>query len=144
MKTIKLLSIAFLFMLILNCSKSDDGESSQQPTARELITSGKWYLESATPLGAMDNCDKQTWYEFFDNDNLVAEGFSIDAEDNCVTSWTDSGTWFLIDDQTLNLTAGGSTLTCSILNLTDEGFVFSLELEGDTQTYIFDKNPGNN
>ena len=64
MKTFKTLSLAFLFLLTLNCSSDDDNnDDGQQLSMIELLNTGRWYQESKTP-GSFTACEKKTYLEF--------------------------------------------------------------------------------
>lgn len=70
--TLKLIMMLCMLSLIYSCSSDDDSVS--EPTALELLTTDKWYFESATG-GTISACQKNDSYTFMANGNVTLEIF---------------------------------------------------------------------
>src|SRR5688572_18057269 len=83
--TNKLLSLLLLCALAASCRK--DNDPAPVPTAAELII-GRWYLEKVVADDGhteilMDNCEKNTRYEFEADGTLTAVAYRLNGEGVC-------------------------------------------------------------
>lgn len=133
---LKMLVLLVLPLVFAACSKDDD---VPQPTVTDLLTSGKWYIESVS--GATINnpaCEKKTYYLFLQNGDLLVESFSIDNENNCVSEIV-SATWELLQENTLKITSVNNNVELAeIVSITQTELI----LKSGNITIIYDKIPG--
>ncbi|MEZ4802822.1 MAG: hypothetical protein R2797_08605 [Gelidibacter sp.] len=131
-----------LFVILICFACSNDDDSSSEPTTMQLLTADKWYMESST-LIIMTECRKQTWVQFLENEVLVGEGFYTDVNDNCISNPLATATWQLLGNSEFTITSNGETLLYTIISMSEDELTVSAELDGETQIYVYDKNPGN-
>lgn len=141
--TMKILKTTFILFVISICnfSCSDNEDSNPVSMTEELITSGRWYAESQTDF-TLDDCGKHSNFRFLENGNFVNESFD-DSSGSCEMKSTISGTWELLSDTQMTITFEDTTITYTIVTISEEELVVSYQSGSDTITTILDKNPGN-
>ena len=86
--TLRLAVIAFVFVFA-SCSKDDspaEDTSMDEPTTQELLMTGKWYMQSTSIGGPLNECERQTYLQFVDEDTLVIQSFSENGAMECESS----------------------------------------------------------
>ena len=141
MKKAKILFSVLITICILTACSSDDDSSTSEPTVEELLTSGNWYVESQTDF-SMDDCIKHSNFRFLANGNFISESYGDDSG-TCEMNNTHSGTWEFLSDTEITMTYETSTITYTIVTISENELVFNWMSGGDSLTTILDKNPGN-
>lgn len=137
MNLFKQLCILLLALSIFNCSSDDDSNGNgDQPTNRELLTSGKWYNESVTP-GSYTACEKMGYVQFSDSGTLTIESFEINAG-NCESLGINSATFTLTNNSIINISFEGDMITAEIMSISQN----SLTISTVEETIVFDKTEG--
>ena len=123
-----------------SCSNDDDSA----PTSAELL-SNKWYLvqqedTSTTPptITVADACQQNTYFNFLDSGDLIAETFSLDMDDNCVSGGAIAASYDLSDDgEQIYLTSGTppETQVVTVESLTSSELIISIS----TQRIVFER-----
>ena len=108
MKKIILLSVT-IFLLILGCSKDDDGPTggTTKPST-DLI--GIWELDYYIENGALTEeiiCDELVEFVFLTNGNYTETTFSGEETSNCVKAVQINGTWADLGSNNYELTPNG-------------------------------------
>lgn len=123
MKQFKILTILFVALLTFNCSSDDDGPAPE-PTTHQLLMSGKWFFSSVTEQ-SLDHCQKQTYYDFLDEDTLMAEGFVTGDSDECESSGVEVAKYKLIDeDKNIHI------------SIDDEVVIFSIDFISESKLIL--------
>ncbi|HUH27846.1 lipocalin family protein [Gelidibacter sp.] len=114
MKQFKILTLVLVAMITFNCS-SDDDSPAPQPTAHELLMSGKWFIISTTGV-TMDDCMKMSYFHFTTQDTLTTEAFKTGEDGKCQSDGTSIVKYTLIEnDKKLRMDLGdGDDLIMSI------------------------------
>ncbi|WP_298894222.1 lipocalin family protein [uncultured Psychroserpens sp.] len=137
MKTYKQLSILLVILSFFGCSNDDDNNGNgNQPTNRELLTSGKWYNESVTP-GSYNDCEKMGYIQFSDNGTFTLESFDLNAG-NCESFGINTGAFTLSNNINISVSFEGEIITAVIVTITEN----SLTITTDEETIVFDKTEG--
>ncbi|KQC30096.1 lipocalin family protein [Flagellimonas eckloniae] len=124
MKTIKTISILGLLFLSFACSdNNDDDDLSEMQKTENLLTSGKWYLESKTP-DDFSACEKNGSLQFNDDGSIVQENFeensgTCELEETITATYTLSGLSLEITFGSEIVSATINSITASELSLTD-------------------------
>jgi hypothetical protein len=104
--TLKLAMIAIV-LVFTSCSKDDsvseDNAASDEPTNHELLMTGKWYIHATSMGGATNDCERQSYFQFIDEDTLIVQYFHINGEDICVADPIDLVSYFISEDDTITL-----------------------------------------
>lgn len=116
MKTIKTISILGLLFLSFACSdNNDDDNLSETQKTENLLTSGKWYLESKTP-NDFSACEKNGSLQFNDDGSIVQEDF----EENSGICEADTVTAiYTLNGSTLVITFGSETVSATINSISE-------------------------
>lgn len=138
MKTIKSIFTLLAFTTLISCSSDD----SRQPTVAELLTSGRWYFESMTAV-TLNNCEKNTSIQFYENGNIYTETYSLNGANECVLSQVNSGTYELLSDTQLSTTNGSETNSSLVIVQISETQLILRDESGSTHnTITLDKTQG--
>ena len=136
MKTCNRLSFLLILLLTFSCSSDDDSSSGDTPTTAELLTSGRWYLESKTPGGFTD-CEKNSSFKFNTN-NTVDVDFYDDDAGPCQPEGI-INTAYSLNGNTLNITFGSESSVVTINSISET----TLNVTDDVgDTIIFDRTQG--
>ena len=140
MKTLKLLSISFILFSFLTSCSSDDDNNSQDLTVKQMLMSGKWYLEKTNGV-EVHPCRKSTFMHFYD-DNKFTYAFyqeSMDGTD-CYLEYIQHGTFVLVGDIVVEVDFTDSNFDgyYEIISITPNQLVIR---ESDL-TFTFDKTEG--
>ena len=104
--TLKLVMIAIV-LVFTSCSKDDsvpeDNAALDEPTNHELLMTGKWYIQATSMGGATNDCQRQSYFQFIDEDTLIVQYYHINGEDNCVADPIEIITYFITEDDTITL-----------------------------------------
>lgn len=138
MKHLKLLSVLLVSILILNCS-SDDDNSAPESTTHQLLMSGKWFLKSQTGE-ILNDCDKQTYQEFINEDNLIMEHFYKSMTDQCISEGPASMTYMLINNnEKLLIREGAYSTVLYIDSISETTLSLSFVIGNEISTSIYEK-----
>lgn len=123
MRTIKTISILGLLFLSFACSDNNDDDLSETQKTENLLTSGKWYLESKTP-NDFSACEKNGSLQFKDDGSVVQEEFSentgtCELDNSVMATYTLSGSSLEITFGSEIISATINSVTASELSLTD-------------------------
>jgi len=140
MKTLTFIALAA--MIFSSCSKDKD---TPQPTVRQLLTSGKWYVEGRSLEGETyveaDECEKKTFYLFFPEGELITEFWSV-GNGACNMTSNSAANWRLGADTELFLySSGGNVIEVRIVEISADSLI--LINTSDDQYLHLDKTPGN-
>lgn len=140
MKTHTFLYLAILTLISFNCSSDNDNASA--PTVAELLTADTWYLESAS-LTIIDDCTKNSSFQFLNNGNVLSEGFGLNDEDECISLGVVSGTYEIISDTQMSTTFNEETnSSLVIVEISQSQLILRDESGSESNTLIFDKIQG--
>ncbi|MEO9513107.1 MAG: lipocalin family protein [Flavobacteriaceae bacterium] len=116
MKTIKTISVLGLLFLSFACSdNNDDDDLTEMQKTENLLTSGKWYLESKTP-NDFSACEKNGSLQFNDDGSIVQEDF----EENSGICEADTVTaTYTLNGSTLVITFGSETVSATINSISE-------------------------
>lgn len=124
MRTIKTIGILGLLFLSFACSdNNDDDNLSETEKTENLLTSGKWYLESKTP-NDFSACEKNGSLQFNDDGSIVQENFeensgTCEVADTTTATYTLSGSSLVITFGSEMILATINSISESELSLTD-------------------------
>ncbi|RXJ49483.1 lipocalin-like domain-containing protein [Gelidibacter gilvus] len=137
MKQFKILTLVLVAMLTFNCS-SDDDSPAPQPTAHELLMSGKWLITSTTGV-TLDNCMKMSYFHFTTQDTLISESFNTGDDGKCQSDGTSVVKYTLIDnDKKLRIDLGdGDDVIMSIESISESKLILKSQ---DLTTTLEKKN----
>ena len=116
----KCLLVTMLAFTLTNCSNDDDDTIEPEPTISELLI-GKWFIEEINNTTVPEGCLDQSYYYFFDEQNMVSEQF-FSVEFSCLSSglyassYTMNETNEVVFDVQDNL-LGVTTVTLEIIEL---------------------------
>ena len=106
--------------MLLSCNNDDESN----PSVRESLTSGRWYFESMS-LSPLNDCEKNTFIEFFQNWNAYTESYNLNAENVCEITLVNSGSFELV-----------------IVQISDSQLILRDESGSEHNTITFDKTQG--
>ena len=137
MGTIKTIGVLGLLMLSFACSNNDDSnDSSETPSTEKLLISGKWYLESKTPID-FSACEKNGSFQFNDDGSVQQENFEENSG-TCEAADLIRATYTL-SDSSLVITFGSEIISVTINNITASELTLT-DSNGDT--FVLDKTQG--
>lgn len=134
----KLPFLLFSFVVAALACRQDDTTS---PTVAQMLTSGKWYLEKRTDF-TLDNCYKQSYFEFRTNQSYSNSTFYTGEGGNCESLNTSTGVYQLVSNTELHYTpqSGADPILnkLTILEITSQKLVFQ---DIFNIQYEYDKTP---
>ncbi len=136
MNVLKTLNIVCLILFAFSCNSDDDSSSEIAPSTLELLTNGKWYLESKTP-GGFSDCEKNSSFKFNANHTVDVENFD-DSSGPCDTLGTVNSTYSL-SGSVLTIELGSDSVTATINSISETNLNVTNNV-GDT--IVFDKVQG--
>ena len=83
------LKLTIIVLVLASCSKDGspaEENSMDEPTTQELLMTGKWYMQSTSISGPFNECERQTYLEFVDEDTLVIQSFAENGAMECESS----------------------------------------------------------
>lgn len=139
MKTLKqLILIIVLASLTFACSSDDDNSSAQ--TVKQMLMSGKWYLEKYGDTEGTP-CQKKSFVHFFDQNKFEEISYYEEnsGSGDCYVEYMGSGTFTLTNDEIINVQFdSGSAGEFYIISIDSESLV--IEMYATLMTY--DKTEG--
>lgn len=140
MKAKSILYLAVSTLTFLNCNNDDDSAST--PTVSELLIADTWFLESASSF-IVDDCTKNSSFQFFENGNVLSESHGLNDEDECLSLGVVPGTYELLSDTQLATTFNGETnSSLVIVQISESQLILRDESGSESNTLVFDKNQG--
>ncbi|RMA57173.1 hypothetical protein [Ulvibacter antarcticus] len=137
MKNLKIFLLAFITILATSCSKNDDtSEAVIQPTNLELLTSGKWYLKSASN-SLFTECQQRTYMHFVDTSNLIIEEFD-DSGEFCLSSGSQNYN-YTFSDPLIDISLGQFHLTYTIETISNTQLILEREVNGSIEISVYGK-----
>ncbi|MFV0572320.1 MAG: lipocalin family protein [Xanthomarina gelatinilytica] len=130
-KKVGLIILFALTINLFNCSKDDD-KPQPEPTTHDLLMSGKWYWESVTSFTLTD-CNKQSYF-LFDGNDLLQETFAENNENNCVATFSQTGTYQL-NENTIIVTVDTGSVVFTITSISKDKLVMNQVNGSDTYTF---------
>lgn len=138
MKTFKTIFTLTCLLMLLSCNNDDESN----PSVRESLTSGRWYFESMS-LSPLNDCEKNTFIEFFQNGNAYTESYNLNTENVCEITLVNSGSFELVSDSQLSITYGTETnSSLVIVQISDSQLILRDESGSEHNTITFDKTQG--
>ncbi|MDC6363628.1 MULTISPECIES: lipocalin family protein [Flavobacteriaceae] len=126
-----------LFMALTGCGNDDDPGPLPQFEVQELLTSGRWYLESIESHEELNSCRKQTYYEFIDEGTLIVKAY-LNSGDECALITNKIASYTLLDNNSIEVT-GALELMITVLSISEQELTFQIE---GAQAQTFDKTEG--
>ncbi|TXK72106.1 lipocalin family protein [Mesonia sp. HuA40] len=139
MKTLKqLILIIVLASLTFACSSDDDNSSAQ--TVKQMLMSGKWYLEKVDE-NDVTPCEKTTFIHFYDENNFSYARYYSFNDIDCVIVDSKSGAFELINDTIIKViySETSETVEYEIISISNSEFILRMD---DNHVYNFDKTEG--
>lgn len=97
--------------------------SRNQTTSEALV--GKWFFESIEGQPPFTTCEKKSFLQFTEDLFIQVVSYAEDSNGDCISS-TGAGTYEVIGDDQIKITANSSTQTWVIQSLTDTALVIDL------------------
>jgi len=132
-KNITGVSISFCFAFIVIACSSDD--SVKQATTTDLLTSGKWYLESIFQK-TLTPCEKKGYFEFNGDGSFFLSNYSTDNE-VCEVQELLTGSYTLTNDETILVVTPDETYELFIVAIYEEEMIIISD-----EIYTLDKVEG--
>ena len=130
-------SVLCLFTALTGCDNGDDSGSLSQYDAQELLTSGRWYLESIENHEELNSCRKQTYYEFLNEGTLIVKAY-LNAGNECALITNKIASYTLLDNNSIEVT-GALELMITVMSISEQELTFQIE---GAQAQTFDKTEG--
>ncbi|RMA57177.1 lipocalin family protein [Ulvibacter antarcticus] len=138
MKTLKILTLAFLTLMSVSCSKNDDTDNTpvqEDPvelTTADLLVSGKWFVNGISGT-SLDSCEQQTYFHFIDSNTLIVESFGLNGgvcESNTLNTYD-----YSLANPLINIQNGATSVLFEIEFISETQLVLSTDSGGGTATY---------
>ncbi|MGB1309081.1 MAG: lipocalin family protein [Oceanihabitans sp.] len=104
MKNLKFVLLTVVAVFLFNCNSSDDSDPTITPPPSIIDQiAHKWLLSSVIDpdngVGLpLNECDKNGYYDFSTNGNVVFESFNTESDGSCSSSILKSGTFEIGDN----------------------------------------------
>lgn len=139
MNTVKILCLYITATLLLSsCSNDDNPPAEVPPTVQEMLSSGIWYWQSSTRQ-IVSECNKQSYFNFIDDDTLLLENFAEDEMDNCNSGGIESIPYILLNDDEFQVEIEGELFVYTIDFIDDVRLIISAGDSLGNVTLSFEK-----
>ncbi len=124
---------------IFSCNNDDD---KSEPSTMELLTSGRWYLQSSTIL-TVTACDREKYFDFSNDGSLILLVTEM-VDGTCTNHPLQNFTFELTTENNIIINqADGESTMLEIASITQNSLVLRQSMtDGGTHDLIFDKTAG--